>query len=82
MTGESCIVLASKRALKAGDELTYNYQYYEDGLDGVGMKMKRQKCLCGSTNCSGEILTMYITLQHSFTLSCFLMLTMIIKILK
>jgi hypothetical protein len=61
MTGESRIVLASKRALRAGDELTYNYRYSEDGLDGAGMKMKRQKCLCGSTNCCGEFLTLFVT---------------------
>jgi hypothetical protein len=50
--GESCIALVTKKPLLAGTEMTYNYQYFEDGLDSV-MKMKRQRCLCGADTCSG-----------------------------
>jgi hypothetical protein len=49
-----CIALVTKRPLLAGTEMTYNYQYFEDGLDSV-MKMKRQRCLCGADTCSGTI---------------------------
>lgn len=54
VVGESCIALVATKALLAGSEITYNYQYYEDGLDSLDDKMKRQKCLCGADNCSGE----------------------------
>ena len=53
--GESRIVLVSKKFLKSGTEITYNYQYFEDGLDG-GTEMKRQKCLCGTLHCSGNVI--------------------------
>jgi hypothetical protein len=55
--GEPRIVLVSKDSLLAGAEITYNYQYYDDGLDNINGKMslKRQICLCGSSNCSGTI---------------------------
>ena len=49
--GERRICLVSLRPLKAGEEMTYNYQYHEDGLDCV----KRQPCRCGSRNCAGTI---------------------------
>ena len=51
--GESCIVLVTKIDLKIGTELTYNYQYYNDGMDCM-VRMKRQKCLCGARRCSGN----------------------------
>ena len=53
--GESCIVLVAKMGLKMGTEMTYNYQYYNDGMDCIA-RMKRQKCLCGSQRCSGNVL--------------------------
>ena len=39
--GEPRIALVSKRALSEGSEVTYNYQYYEDGLDIT--TLQRQK---------------------------------------
>ena len=54
LLGESCIALVTMKALKSGTEITYNYQYSEDGLDNISAKMKRQKCLCQATNCSGK----------------------------
>jgi hypothetical protein len=53
--GEPRIALVSKWALKAGTEITYNYQYHDDGLDALSSTMKRQKCLCGAQCCSGTI---------------------------
>lgn len=59
--GEPRICLVNARPMKAGEEITYNYQYYEDGFDSAGMDEKdtaafrRQKCLCGSDNCCGTI---------------------------
>jgi len=52
--GEDRIALVSNRHIIAGTELTYNYQYFDDGLDSNGV-MQRQKCCCGSENCSGII---------------------------
>ena len=56
--GEPRIVLVAGRDLLKGEEITYNYQYFADGLDsnkkGIS-KFSRQKCLCGSSNCSGTI---------------------------
>lgn len=62
--GEPRICIVSKRALAAGAEITYNYQYFNDGMDntqhqGAGkrkkMKFKRQTCYCGAKNCAGTI---------------------------
>ena len=52
--GESCIVLVAKMDLIMGTEMTYNYQYYNDGMDCIA-RMKRQKCLCDSQRCSGNV---------------------------
>lgn len=46
-------MLVSKKDLTAGTEMTYNYQYYNDGMDCM-VRMKRQKCLCGAKRCSGS----------------------------
>ena len=51
--GEPRICLVSKRALAPGTEITYNYQYFEDGFDSAGLV--RQPCLCGARRCSGTI---------------------------
>ena len=48
--GEARIALVSTRELKAGSEITYNYGYFNDGLD-----LPRQKCLCGTRKCSGFV---------------------------
>jgi len=45
--GEPRLALVSQEPIRAGDEITYNYHYFEDGLD-----CPRQKCLCGARNCS------------------------------
>ena len=54
--GEPRIVLVSKHDMQPDTEITYNYQYFEDGLDSTlcGV-MKRQLCRCRSDNCSGTI---------------------------
>lgn len=49
--GEPRICLVSLGPMKAGEEITYNYQYFEDGLECA----KRQPCRCGAPNCSGTI---------------------------
>ena len=51
--GEPRICLVSAKAMKAGDEVTYNYGYHNDGFDSV--RMKRQVCRCGEPNCCGTI---------------------------
>ena len=53
--GEPRICLVPLHDLKAGTEITYNYQYYQDGLDIDNAAMTRQRCLCGSVKCSGTI---------------------------
>ena len=68
VSGEPRIVIASKFDLKAGTEITYNYQYFDDGMDkhsqlklSVGNKRKkvksfqRQSCHCGARRCAGTI---------------------------
>jgi hypothetical protein len=52
--GEIRIVLVSKRKLFLDDEITYNYNYFDDGLENE-MRMKRQPCKCASPNCCGTI---------------------------
>ena len=49
--GETRLVLVSFREIRAGMEITYNYNYYADGLGDI----PRQKCQCGATSCSGSI---------------------------
>lgn len=62
--GEPRICIVSKRALTAGTEVTYNYQYFNDGMEnghssGSGKRrkvnFKRQPCHCGAKNCAGTI---------------------------
>jgi hypothetical protein len=53
--GEPRICLVPTRPLKRGEEITYNYQYYQDGLDANNSTMTRQPCLCGSAKCCGTI---------------------------
>ena len=56
--GEPRICLVSLRAMRAGEEITYNYQYYQDGFDNAGEAgdaFRRQKCMCGAENCCGTI---------------------------
>jgi hypothetical protein len=68
--GEPRICLVSTRPMQAGEEITYNYQYYDDGFDSAGAgagggpttsekdtteAFRRQVCLCGSDNCCGTI---------------------------
>eukprot|EP00941_MAST-03F_sp_MAST-3F-sp1_P004593 g4593.t1 len=48
--GEPRIVIAAKRELEAGEEICYNYN--SDTLSGA---VHRQRCLCGSDNCSGFV---------------------------
>ena len=45
--GEPRIALVSQKPLSKGTEVTYNYQYFDDGLD-----LPRQPCYCGSPKCS------------------------------
>lgn len=52
--GESRLLLVSTRGLMAMTELTYNYQYCDDGLDAM-MDMMRQPCRCGASYCGGTI---------------------------
>lgn len=35
-------------------QVTYNYHYFDDSLEGV-RGMKRQPCMCGSAHCCGTI---------------------------
>lgn len=51
--GAPRIALVSLRPIHNGEELTYNYHYYDDGMDDV--IVKRQPCGCGASNCSGTI---------------------------
>ncbi|CAE7643316.1 ash1, partial [Symbiodinium microadriaticum] len=61
--GEPRVVLVALRTIKSGSELTYNYQYYQDGLDDIARRFKRQKCACGSPVCCGTI-GGRVTTQH------------------
>ncbi len=53
--GENRLVLVSKAAMVKGSEITYNYKYFEDGLEKHMDSVTRQKCLCGATRCAGTI---------------------------
>ncbi len=53
--GESRLVLVSKAAMIKGSEITYNYKYFEDGLEKYMDSVVRQKCLCGAPRCAGTI---------------------------
>ncbi len=53
--GEPRICLVPLQDLPAGTEITYNYQYYQDGLDVDNAAMSRQRCLCGFARCCGTI---------------------------
>jgi hypothetical protein len=55
VNGEPRVVLVSTTFIKSGSELTYNYQYFQDGLDDIVGKFKRQTCACGSRVCCGTI---------------------------
>lgn len=55
VNGEPRVVLVATTFIKSGSELTYNYQYYQDGLDDIVSKFKRQACACGSRVCCGTI---------------------------
>lgn len=50
--GEPRLVLVSLAAIEAGSDVTYNYHCHDDGLE---VKIKRQKCLCGAKCCAGTI---------------------------
>jgi len=50
-SGETRLVIVSKRSITRGEEITYNYQYFDDDLGDI----PRQKCQCGASNCSGTI---------------------------
>jgi hypothetical protein len=52
--GQPVLALVSIKDLKPFEQLTYNYQYYEDGLDKLNGTI-RQTCRCGEKNCSGII---------------------------
>jgi hypothetical protein len=52
--GEPRLALVAIDDLEAGTELTYNYRYSEDGMDKLEL-VKRQRCLCGHSCCSGVI---------------------------
>lgn len=54
VVGEIRIVLVSKKTLAAGTPVTYNYNYFDDGLDDL-LDIERQVCRCGAVNCSGTI---------------------------
>lgn len=49
--GETRLVLVSTRDMYAGEEITYNYHYFDDDLGDI----PRQKCMCGADCCSGSI---------------------------
>ena len=53
--GEPRVCLVALKDIQSGSELTYNYQYYQDGLDDVVSRFKRQRCACGSVVCCGTI---------------------------
>lgn len=53
--GENRLVLVSKAVMLKGDEITYNYKYFEDGLEKYMDSVTRQKCLCGAIRCAGTI---------------------------
>jgi hypothetical protein len=52
--GEPHICLVSTTKLLKGTEITYNYQYFQDGMEEIS-KLKRQKCHCGAASCAGTI---------------------------
>lgn len=54
VNGECRIVLVASKSLNVNEEITYNYKYFDDGLDNI-LKINRQNCLCGAMNCSGMI---------------------------
>lgn len=49
--GETRLVIVSKKSIMNGDEITYNYQYFDDDLGDI----PRQICSCGTSICSGTI---------------------------
>ena len=49
--GETRLVIVADKFIRSGEEITYNYNYYEDDLGSI----PRQVCMCGSDNCSGTI---------------------------
>lgn len=52
VAGEPRLVLVALSDLSKGTDLTYNYNCHGDGLE---VQIKRQKCLCGASNCAGTI---------------------------
>ena len=50
--GECRIALVANHDLQPNDEVTYNYQYFNDGFDGL---ITRQVCHCNSIDCCGTI---------------------------
>ena len=49
--GETRLVIVAAKPICRGEEINYNYNYYNDDLGDI----PRQMCLCGSNNCSGTI---------------------------
>lgn len=54
VNGEPRIVLRAITDIKDGEELTYNYNYFHDGLNDI-IGSQRQKCNCQYKYCSGTI---------------------------
>jgi hypothetical protein len=55
VNGVPRIVLQALKEIEIGDELTYNYNYCQDGMDEMISLSQRQRCSCGYQYCSGTI---------------------------
>jgi hypothetical protein len=55
VNGAPRIVLQALKNIEIGEELTYNYNYCNDGMDEMISLSQRQKCYCGYQYCSGTI---------------------------
>lgn len=50
VNGDTRVGIFSKKDIKAGEELTFNYKF-----ETVGNAKEKKACLCGAKNCSGWI---------------------------
>ncbi len=53
VAGETRIVLTSLRKIAKGEEVTYNYHFYDDGFPAN--PILAQQCRCGSVFCCGKV---------------------------
>ena len=49
--GETRLVIVATKSIVVGEEISYNYNYYDDDLGDI----PRQVCMCGADNCSKTI---------------------------